>query len=102
MDRPIRLSHTCALILQSIRHGYRYGFDIMDVTGLPSGTVYPALRRLERDQLIQSKWESEALAKDRPPRPGQENSGVMGPPLLWPTILTRAVAMIWPAVAQPC
>jgi len=56
------------MILQTITHGYRYGFDIMDVTGLPSGTVYPALRRLERDQLIQSKWESEALAKDRPPR----------------------------------
>ncbi|SRR6266550_279343 len=68
MDRSLRLSHTSAMILQTITHGYRYGFDIMDVTGLPSGTVYPALRRLERDQLIQSKWESEALAKDRPPR----------------------------------
>jgi PadR family transcriptional regulator, regulatory protein PadR len=68
MNKPVRLSHTSALILQTISHGYRYGFDIMDVTGLPSGTVYPALRRLERDQLIQSKWESEALAKDRPPR----------------------------------
>jgi PadR family transcriptional regulator PadR len=68
MDKPLRLSHTSALILQTISHGYRYGFDIMDVTGLPSGTVYPALRRLERDQLIQSKWESEDLAQDRPPR----------------------------------
>src|ERR1700730_7633653 len=68
MDTPVTLSHTSALILQTISYGYRYGFDIMDVTGLPSGTVYPALRRLERDQLIQSKWESEALAKDRPPR----------------------------------
>jgi len=60
MDRPLRFSHTSALILQTISQGYRYGFDIMDVTGLPSGTVYPALRRLERDQLIQSKGESEA------------------------------------------
>ena len=68
MDKPVRLSHTSALILQTISRGYRYGFDIMDVTGLPSGTVYPALRRLERDELIQSKWESEAVAKDRPPR----------------------------------
>src|SRR5215468_12254395 len=68
MDTPIKLSHTSALILQTISYGYRYGFDIMDVTGLPSGTVYPALRRLERDELIQSKWESEAMAKDRPPR----------------------------------
>src|ERR1700756_3104195 len=68
MDKPLRLSHTSALILQTISHGYCYGFDIMDVTGLPSGTVYPALRRLERDQLIQSKWENEALVQDRPPR----------------------------------
>lgn len=68
MDTPVKLSHTSALILQTIRHGYRYGFDIMDVTGLPSGTVYPALRRLERELLIQSKWENEALVQDRPPR----------------------------------
>ena len=60
MDTPVKLSHTSALILQTISHGYCYGFDIMDVTGLPSGTVYPALRRLERDRLIHSKWESEA------------------------------------------
>jgi PadR family transcriptional regulator PadR len=68
MDAPVRLSHTSALILQTISQGYSYGFDIMDVTGLPSGTVYPALRRLERDELIQSKWEGETLAQERPPR----------------------------------
>jgi DNA-binding PadR family transcriptional regulator len=68
MDTPIKLSHTSALILQTLSYGYRYGFDIMDVTGLPSGTVYPALRRLERDQLIRSKWESNALAQERPLR----------------------------------
>jgi PadR family transcriptional regulator PadR len=68
METPVKLSHTSALILQTISQGYRYGFDIMDVTGLPSGTVYPALRRLERDQLIQSKWESPALAQERPQR----------------------------------
>jgi PadR family transcriptional regulator PadR len=70
MDSPVKLSHTSALILQTIGQGYCYGFDIMDVTGLPSGTVYPALRRLERDELVQSKWESEASAEqqDRPPR----------------------------------
>ena len=30
----------------------------MEITGLPSGTVYPAMRRLERDGLIRSQWES--------------------------------------------
>jgi len=68
MDAPAKISHTSALILQTISQGYRYGFDIMDVTGLPSGTVYPALRRLERDGLLQSKWEAEVLAQERPAR----------------------------------
>jgi PadR family transcriptional regulator, regulatory protein PadR len=68
MDTPAKISHTSALILQTISQGYRYGFDIMDVTGLPSGTVYPALRRLERDGLLQSKWEAEVPAQERPAR----------------------------------
>lgn len=42
----------------------------MEATGLPSGTVYPALRRLERDGLIRSRWESETSAEteQRPAR----------------------------------
>jgi DNA-binding PadR family transcriptional regulator len=42
----------------------------MEMTGLPSGTVYPAMRRLERDDLIRSQWEKQAIAdaEQRPPR----------------------------------
>src|SRR5579872_690123 len=57
MRETVRLSHTSALILQSVGAAHPYGFDVMEVTGLPSGTVYPALRRLERDRLIISRWE---------------------------------------------
>ena len=49
MAAEAKLSHTAAMILQAISAGYVYGFSIMEVTGLPSGTVYPAMRRLERD-----------------------------------------------------
>ncbi|HWA93374.1 MAG TPA: PadR family transcriptional regulator [Terracidiphilus sp.] len=65
-----RLSHTAALILQAINAGHVYGFSIMEMTGLPSGTVYPALRRLERDDLIRSQWERQSIAdaEQRPPR----------------------------------
>ena len=59
-----------ALILQALEQGAHYGYDIMDRSGLPSGTVYPALRRLEQEGMISSKWEdaSEAAQDGRPPR----------------------------------
>lgn len=59
---PRRLSITAVNVLQAIANGYEYGFDIIDQTGLPSGTVYPALSRLERDGLVRSAWEDEADA----------------------------------------
>jgi PadR family transcriptional regulator, regulatory protein PadR len=70
MTPPPRLSHSAALILKALSLGYCFGLDVMEVTGLPSGTVYPALRRLERDELVDSKWEpeEEAAAKQRPAR----------------------------------
>ena len=63
-----KLSHTAAMILQAINAGYIYGFSVMEMTGLPSGTVYPAMRRLERDDLIRSHWEKQSIA-DAEPRP---------------------------------
>jgi PadR family transcriptional regulator PadR len=70
MALDAKLSHTAAMILQAVHVGYPYGFSVMEQTGLPSGTVYPALRRLERDGLIQSKWEKPDVAEkeQRPPR----------------------------------
>jgi DNA-binding PadR family transcriptional regulator len=64
------LSFSATVILQAVGNGYQYGFDIMDVTGLPSGTVYPALRRLEDAGLVASQWERPQIAQRelRPPR----------------------------------
>ncbi len=65
-----KLSHTAAMILRAVNAGFVYGFSVMEMTGLPSGTVYPAMRRLERDELIRSSWEQQAIAdaEQRPPR----------------------------------
>jgi len=65
-----KLSHTSAMILQAIGAGHVYGYTVMEVTGLPSGTVYPALRRMEGDQLIRSQRERQSIAdaEQRPPR----------------------------------
>jgi PadR family transcriptional regulator, regulatory protein PadR len=57
-----QLSITAVSVLQAIADGHEYGFDIIDRTGLPSGTVYPALSRLERDGYLRSAWEDEAAA----------------------------------------
>ena len=57
-------------VLQAIAGDRQYGFDIMDATDLPGGTVYPALASLERDGLVDSDWEDPevARAEKRPPR----------------------------------
>jgi DNA-binding PadR family transcriptional regulator len=70
MARDSRLTHITALILKAIDSGFVYGFSIMEMTGLPSGTIYPAMRRMEEDQLIRSRWERQAIAdrEQRPPR----------------------------------
>ncbi len=69
MAQPANLSYASASILLAVDSGFRYGFDIMDCTGLPSGTVYPALRRLEASNLVTAEWENTAsLNRLRPAR----------------------------------
>ena len=64
------MSYIAATVLYAIRSGMRHGFQIMEAAGLASGTVYPALRRLEKAGLIRSHWERETLARSeqRPAR----------------------------------
>lgn len=67
---PRRLSISALSVLHAISDGVTFGFDIIDVTGLPSGSVYPVLSRLERDGYVTSSWEREtrAHAEGRPAR----------------------------------
>jgi PadR family transcriptional regulator PadR len=48
----------------------RYGLDLCTVTGLPSGTIYPILARLERMGWAESGWEDPDahIAEGRPRR----------------------------------
>lgn len=67
---PRRPGYATLAILKAVADGYRHGFDIIDVTGLPGGTVYPALGKLEANGCVQSTWEDPriAQAEGRPPR----------------------------------
>jgi PadR family transcriptional regulator PadR len=58
----MRMTLITALVLQAIARGHRFGFEIVDVTGYATGTVYPALRRLEHAAFVRSKWEREQIA----------------------------------------
>jgi PadR family transcriptional regulator PadR len=66
----VSLSYGAAAILHAVASGQQFGFDIMAATGLTSGTVYPALDRLESRGYLRSRWENEAVAhkEGRPAR----------------------------------
>ncbi|MGO8893857.1 MAG: PadR family transcriptional regulator [Streptosporangiaceae bacterium] len=46
----------------------RYGYDLMKAAGLPSGTLYPMLARLEDQKLVTSAWETPQAGGERPRR----------------------------------
>jgi PadR family transcriptional regulator PadR len=48
----------------------RYGLELSDLVGLPSGTIYPILARLEQAGWVDSAWEDPAVheATGRPRR----------------------------------
>jgi DNA-binding PadR family transcriptional regulator len=62
--------YNTVLILAALHGGARYGLEVMDRTELSSGTVYPALRRLEAAGHLKAEWEDEEEAREsgRPAR----------------------------------
>ena len=70
VSHSVNITYSLTLTLDALASGYSYGFDIMEATGLPSGTVYPLLRRLERQRLVVGRFESETTAhsEGRPAR----------------------------------
>ncbi len=67
---PRRPGSTTLTLLAAIRDGDSYGLDLVERTGLSSGTVYPVLGRLRRRGWIEGIWEAQerADAEGRPRR----------------------------------
>lgn len=59
MSAVQRIRYNGVLVLSALAQGHRYGFRIIEETGLPSGTVYPLLRRFEAAGLVTSDWEKD-------------------------------------------
>lgn len=64
-----RSTHTTRTVLQALADGHTYGRQIIEVTGLYPGTVYPILNRLERLGWVVSEVEDiDPSVVGRPPR----------------------------------
>lgn len=58
---PFRMTPQTSRLLLALAERFnegQYGFDLMGRTGLHSGTLYPALIRLETEGLVTSCWEN--------------------------------------------
>lgn len=71
--KPRVLSQAAATILRRFLGSPEdelYGFEIIRETGIPSSTLYPALRLLAEDRLyLTARWEEiDPVAAGRPPR----------------------------------
>lgn len=70
MAKKREMSLGTVMVLHALARGCEYGFDILEETGLTSGTIYPALDRLEGLGFALSEWEDARIAHEekRPAR----------------------------------
>jgi PadR family transcriptional regulator, regulatory protein PadR len=67
MQRLTRTTTRTLLAFLEAPRSWRYGYDLMKVTDLSSGTLYPLLARLTEDDWLESRWE-ESEHPGKPPR----------------------------------
>jgi PadR family transcriptional regulator PadR len=73
MRAEVLKGHLDGLLLAALEAGPLHGYAVMEAlrTGsggrvdLPTGTVYPALHRLERAGLVRSRWSTESGRRRR-------------------------------------
>lgn len=67
----MRISHSGLLVLKACldRSSQRlHGYELMQMTGLASGTLYPILMRFEREGWLSSIWEDVNPSDEGRPR----------------------------------
>ena len=67
MQRLTRTTTRTLLAFLEAPRNWRYGYDLMKVADLSSGTLYPLLARLTEDGWLESRWEESELP-GKPPR----------------------------------
>jgi len=67
MQRLTRTTTRALLAFLEAPRDWRYGYDLMKVADLSSGTLYPLLARLTEDGWLESRW-GESEFPGKPPR----------------------------------
>ena len=104
--------HLETLLLATLEAGPQHGYAIIDslrtstdgALDLPTGTVYPALHRLERAGLIQSDWETVGGRRRRAYHLTPSGLAALGEQrAIWDQFSTAVTAVLgrraWPATA---
>jgi DNA-binding PadR family transcriptional regulator len=67
MQRLTRTMTRTLLAFLDAPRSWRYGYDLMKVADLSSGTLYPLLARLTDDGWLESRWQKSEFP-GKPPR----------------------------------
>jgi len=67
MKRLTRTTTRALLAFLEEPRSWRYGYDLMKVADISSGTLYPLLARLTEDGWLEARWEASELP-GKPPR----------------------------------
>lgn len=73
-----KASHATKLVFQAFLDApsdESYGFALAEATGLPSGTIYPILQRLQDEGLIKGRWSEVETGSQRRRRRYYELTG---------------------------
>jgi PadR family transcriptional regulator PadR len=61
MGNELNLTHRALkllkLLLENVRNEYA-GAELMELTGIPSGNLYPLLIKLQQTGILESRWET--------------------------------------------
>lgn len=72
MAKTPRMTLQTQLVLRTLLESpakARYGLELSQAAGLPTGTIHPILARLENAGWLGSFWEEGEIEKTDPPRP---------------------------------
>jgi len=110
MKAEVLKGHLDALLLATLEAGPRHGYAVIDAvrassTGLidlPTGTVYPALHRLERAGLVSSSWSTNQGRPRRTYRLTPAGRRALGTErTAWQEFATAVTAVLHPSQPSP-